>query len=92
MHLVYQVYLYGFFSIAQTSSSIKEVRDFKKKHKLDSTIRVEDNQNCVGFEVRVVRKMKSKSEKNATYESSGVLKFFREILVMLLDWSKDDEE
>ena len=75
-----------------TSSSAKEVRDFKKRHKLDSIIRVEAKQNCVGFEVRVVRKMKSKSEKNATYESSGVLKFFREILVMLLDWSKDDEE
>ena len=51
-----------------TSSSAKEVRDFKKKYKLDSAIRVEANQNCVGFEVRIVRKMKSKSEKQATYE------------------------
>lgn len=74
-----------------TSTKIKEVRKFKKKHKLDSTIRVEANQNCVGFEVRVVRKMKSKSEKQATYESSGVLKFLGEMLVMLLDWSKDEE-
>ena len=75
-----------------TSSSMKEVRDFKKKHKLNSAINVETNQNCVGFEVRVVRKMKSKSVKQATYESSGVLKFLGEVLVMLLDWSKDDEE
>ncbi|KAA0926911.1 tyrosine-type recombinase/integrase [Psychrobacter sp. ANT_H56B] len=74
-----------------TSSSIKEVRDFKKKHKLNSAIKVETNQNCVGFEVRVVRKMKSKYVKQATYESSGVLKFLGEMLVMLLDWSKDDE-
>ena len=73
-----------------TSSSIKEVRDFKKRHKLDSTIRVEANQNCVGFEVRVVRKMKSKSEKQATYESSGVLKFLGEMLVILLE--QDSEE
>jgi len=72
-----------------TSSSAKEVRDFKKKHKLDSAIRVEANQNCVGFEVRVVRKMKSKSIKQATYESSGVLKFLGEVLVMLLDWNND---
>ena len=68
-----------------TSSSIKEVRDFKRKHKIDSAVRVEANQNCVGFEVRVVRKMKSKSEKQATYESSGVLKFLGEMLVILLE-------
>ena len=73
-----------------TSSSAKEVRDFKKKYKLDSAIRVEANQNCVGFEVRVVRKMKSKSEKQATYESSGVLKFLGEMLVILLE--QDSEE
>ena len=85
MHLVYQVYLYGFFSIAQTSSSIKEVRDFKKKHKLDSTIRVEANQNCVGFEVRVVRKLKSSSDDAKVYESSGVLKFLGEVLVIMLE-------
>lgn len=29
-----------------TSSRIKEVRDFKKKHKLGIAIRVETNQNC----------------------------------------------
>ena len=46
-----------------TSSSIKEVRDFKKKYNLDCTIREESNQHCVGFEVRVVRKIKFKSEK-----------------------------
>jgi len=73
-----------------TSSSAKEVRDFKKKYKLDSAIRVEVNQNCVGFEVRIVRKMKSKSEKQATYESSGVLKFLGEMLVILLE--QDSEE
>lgn len=73
-----------------TSSSIKEVRDFKRKHKIDSAVRVEANQNCVGFEVRVVRKMKSKSEKQATYESSGVLKFLGEMLVILLE--QDSEE
>ena len=73
-----------------TSSSAKEVRDFKKKYKLDSAIRVEANQNCVGFEVRIVRKMKSKSEKQATYESSGVLKFLGEMLVILLE--QDSEE
>ena len=72
-----------------TSTKINEVREFKKKHKLDSTIRVEANQNCVGFEVRVVRKMKSKSEKQATYESSGVLKFLGEMLVIML---KQDSE
>ena len=73
-----------------TSSSAKEVRDFKKKYKLDSAIRVEANQNCVGFEVRIVRKMKSKSVKQATYESSGVLKFLGEMLVILLE--QDSEE
>tara|TARA_R110002033_G_scaffold167610_1_gene206891 strand:- start:8910 stop:10853 length:1944 start_codon:yes stop_codon:yes gene_type:complete len=73
-----------------TSSSAKEVRDFKKKYKLDSAIRVESNQNCVRFEVRVVRKMKSKSEKQATYESSGVLKFLGEMLVIMLE--KDSEK
>ena len=35
--------------------------------------------------------MKSKSVKQATYESSGILKFLGEVLVMLLDCSKDDE-
>ena len=75
-----------------TSSSAKEVRDFKKKYKIDSAIRVEANQNCVGFEVRVVRKMKSKSEKQATYESSGVLKFLGEVLLILLDWNQDSKE
>ena len=64
--------------------------NFKKKYKLDSAIRVEANQNCVGFEVRIVRKMKSKSEKQATYESSGVLKFLGEMLVILLE--QDSEE
>ena len=68
-----------------TSSSIKDVRDFKKKHKLDSTIRVEANQNCVGFEVRVVRKLKSSSDDAKVYESSGVLKFLGEVLVIMLE-------
>ncbi|ALF60576.1 tyrosine-type recombinase/integrase [Psychrobacter urativorans] len=73
-----------------TSSSIKEVRDFKRKHKIDSTVRVEANQHCVGFEVRVVRKMNSKSEKQTNYESSGVLKFLGEMLMVLLE--QDSEE
>ncbi|MGO2339191.1 MAG: hypothetical protein ACTH5M_01165 [Psychrobacter sp.] len=73
-----------------TSSGAKEVRDFKKKHKLDSAIRVGTNQNSTEFEVRVVRKMKFKSEKKATYESSGVLKFLGEMLVILLE--QDSEE
>ena len=68
-----------------TSSSTKEVRDFKKKHELNSAIRVEANQNCVGFEVRIVRKMKSKSEKQAAYESSGVLRFLGGVLVVLVE-------
>lgn len=72
-----------------TSSSTKEVRDFKKRHKLDSTIRVDSNPKCEGFEVRVVRKMKSKSVKQATYQSSGVLKFLGEILVIVFDWNND---
>ena len=72
-----------------TSSSIKEVRDFKKRHKLDSAIRVDSNPKCEGFEVRVVRKMKSKSVKQATYQSSGVLKFLGEILVIVFDWNND---
>lgn len=67
-----------------TSSSAKEVRDFKKRHKLDSAIRVDSNPKCEGFEVRVVRKMKSKSEKQATYESSDVLKFLGEMLMILI--------
>lgn len=75
-----------------TSSSIKEVRDFKKKHKLDNVIRVETNQNCVGFEVRVVRKVKNSSANTASYESSGVLKFLGEMLVMLLDWDNDKKD
>lgn len=74
-----------------TSTSVKEVRDFKKKHELNSAIRVEANQNCVGFEVRIVRKMKSKSEKQAAYESSGVLKFLGEILVILIGCGNDEK-
>lgn len=68
-----------------TSSSAKEVRDFKKTYKLDSSIRVEANQNCVGFEVRVVRKVKSSSDDAKVYESSGVLKFLGEVLVIMLE-------
>jgi len=68
-----------------TSSSAKEVRDFKKRHKIDSTIRVEANQKCVGFEVRVVRKLKSSSDNAKVYESSGVLKFLGEVLVIMLE-------
>ena len=68
-----------------TSSSAKEVRDFKKRHKLDSIIRVEAKQNCVGFEVRVVRKLKSSSDDAKVYESSGVLKFLGEVLVIMLE-------
>ena len=68
-----------------TSSSIKEVRDFKKKHELNSAIRVEANQNCVGFEVRIVRKLKSSSDNAKVYESSGVLKFLGEVLVIMLE-------
>lgn len=45
-----------------TSSSVKEVRDFKKRHKLDSSIRVDANSKFEGFEVRVVRKLKSSSD------------------------------
>ena len=74
-----------------TSSSIKEVRDFKKKHKIDSAVRVQANQHCVGFEVRVVRKMHANSEKQVTYESSGVLKFLGEMLVILINWSNAEE-
>ena len=74
-----------------TSSSIKEVRDFKKRHKIDSAVRVQANQHCVGFEVRVVRKMNSNSEKQVTYESSGVLKFLGEVLVILINWSNAEE-
>ena len=54
----------------RTSSSIKEVRDFKKNHKLNSTVRVEANQNCIGFEVRIIRKIKSSSADATVYESS----------------------
>ena len=68
-----------------TSSSIKEVRDFKRKHKIDSAVRVEANQNCVGFEVRIVRKLKSSSDNAKVYESSGVLKFLGEVLVIMLE-------
>ncbi|GAA0801697.1 tyrosine-type recombinase/integrase [Psychrobacter piscatorii] len=68
-----------------TSNSVKEVREFKKKYKLDSAIRVEANQNGAEFEVRVVRKMNAKSEKKTTYESSGVLKFLGEMLVIMLE-------
>ena len=75
-----------------TSTSVKEVRDFKKKYKLNSAIRVEANQNGAEFEVRVVRKINAKSEKQSTYESSGVLKFLGEVLVILINWSKDDEK
>nr|WP_299039057.1 tyrosine-type recombinase/integrase [uncultured Psychrobacter sp.] len=67
-----------------TSSSVKEVRDFKKRHKIDSTVKVEANQNCVGFEVRVVRKLKSPTD-NAVYESSGVLRFLGGVLVVLVE-------
>ena len=68
-----------------TSNSVKEVRDFKKKYKLDSAIRVETNQNSAEFEVRVVRKIKSSSTDAKAYESSGVLKFLGEVLVILIE-------
>ncbi|WP_201583272.1 tyrosine-type recombinase/integrase [Psychrobacter jeotgali] len=67
-----------------TSSSVKEVRDFKKRHKLDSAIRVEGKQSCAAFEVRIVRKIKN-STNDTAYESSGVLKFLGEILAVLIE-------
>ena len=75
-----------------TSKSVKEVRDFKAKYKLDSAIRVGTKLSCVGFEVRIIRKIKSSSADATVYESSGVLKFLGEILVILLDWNQDGEE
>lgn len=68
-----------------TSTSVKVVRDFKKKYRLDSAIRVETNQNSAEFEVRVVRKIKSSSADITAYESSGVLKFLGEVLVILIN-------
>ena len=72
-----------------TSKSVKEVRDFKAKYKLDSAIRVGTKLSCVGFEVRIIRKIKSSSADATVYESSGVFKFLGEILVILLDWNQD---
>jgi len=68
-----------------TSSSVKEIKGFKKKHQLDSAIRIEGAQSCVGFEVRIVRKVKSPYADAKVYESSGVLKFLGEVLVVLID-------
>jgi len=72
-----------------TSTSVKVVRDFKKKYRLDSAIRVETNQNSAEFEVRVVRKIKSSSADITAYESSGVLKFLGEVLVILINYNND---
>ena len=74
-----------------TSKSVNEVRDFKKKYKLDSVIRVETKLSCVGFEVRLVRKIKSSSSDATIYESSGVLKFLGEMLVILIDCGNDEK-
>ncbi len=73
-----------------TSKSVKEVRDFKAKYKLDSAIRVGTKLSCVGFEVRIIRKIKSSAADATVYESSGVLKFLGEMLVILLE--QDSEE
>ena len=48
-------------------------------------MRVEANQNCVGFEVRVVRKVKKPYADSKFYESSGILKFLGEVLVILIN-------
>lgn len=43
------------------------------------------NQNGAGVEVRIVRKIKSSSTDAKAYESSGVLKFLGEALVILIE-------
>lgn len=67
------------------SSSEKKVKDFKKKHKLDNAIRIGANKKCEDFEVRIIKKVKSQSINETSYESSGVLKFLGGILAIQIE-------
>lgn len=67
------------------SDSEQTVTDFKKKYKLDSSIRTGAQVDFRGFEVRIIKKVKNNSNSQTNYESSGVLKFSGSILAALVD-------
>lgn len=66
------------------SDSEQTVTDFKKKYKLDGSIRTGARVDCREFEVRIIKKIKNRSDSQTNYESSGVLKFLGSILAVLV--------
>ncbi|WP_201512776.1 tyrosine-type recombinase/integrase [Psychrobacter alimentarius] len=67
------------------SDSEQAVTDFKKKYKLDSNIRIGARVDCREFEVRIIKKIKNRSDSKMCYESSGVLKFLGSVLAVLVN-------
>lgn len=67
------------------SDSEQTVTDFKKKYKLDSSIRTGARADCREFEVRIIKKIKNRSDSKMYYESSGVLKFLGSVLAILVN-------
>ncbi len=66
------------------------VRDIKKELRLDSSIRVGCRERFHGYEVRVVQKKHKRSDKNLAmtndyYGSSGVMKYFGYLLIILIE-------
>jgi len=66
------------------------VRDVKKELELNSSIRVGARESFHGYEVRVVQKKHKRSDKNLAmtddyYGSSGVMKYFGYLLIILIE-------
>ena len=83
LRMGYQLVAAHYWQLVSNSES--KVKDFKKKYKLDNAIRVAVNQKCDGFEVRIVKKVRTSSTDSKVYESSGVLKFLGGVLMVLVE-------
>ena len=70
--------------------SEQAVRDIKKELGLDSLIRVGARESFHGYDVRVIQKKRKRSDKNLAmtgnyYASSGVLKYFGYLVMLLVE-------
>ena len=70
--------------------SEQAVRKIKKDLGLDISIRIGDRESFHGYEVRVVQKKRKRSDKNLAmtddyYGSSGVMKYFGYLLMILIE-------
>ena len=70
--------------------SEQAVRDIKKELGLDSSIRIGARESFHGYELRVVQKKRRCSDKNLAmtdnyYGSSGVIKYFGYLLIILIE-------